>query len=388
MNLDELRNARVATTLAFIMNGFAVGTIVSQFPDYKFQLGISNGALGSALFCLAAGVLSALGPGGRQSAKYGSSRVVIWGSLLLILALPIVGLSHSYLFFCLALYFFGYSVALQDVSMNTHAVTLEQQFNKRVMSTFHATFSIGTLTGSVLGGVMSQYKMNLLARELVVAALFGIALIYMKPRFLPAASDTQEPREHKRPKRPTIFWVMGLLGLFAAIGEGSCGDWGGVLARTTFHASPLIGTLPYILFSTTMVVGRFLGDRLARRFGPGRLLLLGGVIAGAGLATGLVVGGIGGEIFGWTFAGFGLSVIIPMVFSEAGSIAIAKFTGVIAPSEAVAMVSGIAYFGFVIGPPIMGFVSEAITLRWAMLLPATLALLLAAGSRIVIRQEQ
>lgn len=388
MATSELTKARTATTLAFIMNGFAVGTLVSQLPDYKFHLQISNGALGAALFLLASGVLSALVPGGRWSAKHGSARITILGSVAVILALPIVGLSFNYLTFCIALYLFGFSVALQDVAMNAHAVTVEQRFKRRVMSTFHALFSVGALLGSSCGGLMAQFHVKVLIREGLVSSLFFLVLLFTKSRFLPASSDQQEPRKQKRPKRPAIFWVMGLLGMAAAIGEGSAGDWGGVLARTTFHTSPFIGTLPYICFSTTMVTGRFLGDRLAHRFGPGRLLFAGGLCAGFGLSIGLAIGGIGGEIFGWTLLGAGVCTVIPMIFSEAGTIAIHKFTGLIAPSEAVATISGISYFGFVIGPPIMGFISELITLRWAMLVPAGLGLALAVGSRYLIQQEK
>ena len=388
MSQSELTRARVATTLAFMVNGFAVGIIVSQLPDYKFHLRISNGALGMALFLLAAGVLSALGPGGRWAAKHGSARITVLGTVAVIFAMPLVGLSFNYITFCLTLYLFGFSVALQDVAMNTHAVTLEQRFKRRVMSTFHALYSVGALTGSACGGVMAQFHVKAIIQECLVSFLFIIVLYFMKSRFLPASSDQQEPRKHKRPKRPTIFWVMGLLGMSASIGEGSAGDWGGVLARTTFHTSPFVGTLPFICFSITMVTGRFLGDRLAHKFGPGQLLFYGGLIAGLGLSSGILIGGIGGEIFGWTLLGMGLCVVIPMIYSEAGTIAIHKFAGTIAPSEAVATVSGISYFGFVIGPPIMGYISEAITLRWAMLVPAVLGLALAGGSRYVIRQEQ
>ena len=388
MKEPDLTRARLATTLAFMMNGFSVGIIVSQLPDYKFHLKISNGALGAALFLLAAGVLSALGPSGRQAAKNGSARVTILGSIGIILAMPLVGLTFNYVTFCLALYLFGYSIAFQDVAMNTHAVTLEQRFKRRVMSTFHALYSVGALLGSACGGVMAQFHVKEIIQECVVSILFIVVLYFMKSRFLPASSDQQEPRKHKRPKRPTIFWVMGLLGMSASIGEGSAGDWGGVLARTTFHTSPFVGTLPYICFSITMVTGRFLGDWLAHKFGPGRLLFFGGLFAGFGLGIGLLLGGIGGEIFGWTFLGVGMCIVIPMIYSEAGTIAIHKFSGTIAPSEAVATVSGISYFGFVVGPPIMGYISELITLRWAMLVPAALGLALAGGSRYVIRQEK
>ncbi|HEY4898312.1 MAG TPA: MFS transporter [Candidatus Nanopelagicaceae bacterium] len=388
MSQNDLSRARIATSFAFMMNGFSVGILVSQLPDYKFHLKISNGALGTALFVLAAGVLSALGPSGRWSAKHGSARIVILGSIAVIVSMPLIGLSFNYISFCLALYLFGYAVALQDVAMNTHAVTLEQRFKRRVLSTFHALYSVGALVGSACGGLMAQLHVKTMIQELLVSALFVIILLYIKSLFLPASSDIQEPREQKKVKRPTIFLVMGLLGMCASIGEGSAGDWGGVLARTTFHTSPFIGTLPYICFSTTMVIGRFLGDRLAHKLGPGRLLFLGGLFAGFGLSIGLLIGGIGGEIFGWIFLGMGMCIVIPMIYSEAGTIAIHKFAGIIAPSEAVATVSGISYFGFVVGPPLMGYISEAITLRWAMLIPAALGLALAVGSRYVIRQEQ
>ena len=370
------------------MNGFSVGVLVAQLPDYKTHLKISNGSLGAALFLLAAGVLTALGPSGKWSARYGSARITILGSIAVIASMPLVGISFNYISFCVTLYLFGFAIAFQDVAMNTHAVTLEQKFGRRVMSTFHALYSLGALAGSACGGVMAQLHIKSFTQETLVAVLFIVVLLYMRNRFLPASSDQQPPREHKRPRRPMIFWIMGFLGMAASIGEGSAGDWGGILARDTFHASPFVRTLPYIAFSITMVTGRFLGDRLAHKFGPGQLLFFGGLFAGFGLSTGLFIGGIGGEIFGWIFLGVGMCIVIPMIYSEAGTIAIHKFSGVIAPSEAVATVSGISYFGFVIGPPIMGYISDAITLRWAMLVPAGLGLALAAGSRYVIAQEK
>jgi MFS family permease len=76
-----------------------------------------------------------------------------------------------------------------------------------------------------------------------------------------------------------------------------------------------------------------------------------------------------------------MSVVIPMVFSLAGEIARERFAGKIAPAQAVAAVSGISYFGFMAGPPLMGFLSNVLTLRWAMLIPAALSFFLAFGSQ-------
>jgi MFS family permease len=175
---------------------------------------------------------------------------------------------------------------------------------------------------------------------------------------------------------------MGLLGLAGSIGEGSAADWGGVLARETFGASQFVGTLPYIAYSFTMVVGRFYGDQLATKFGARRILKVGGLLGGAGLAGGLIVGGTTGVIVGWFLFGLALSTVIPLLFSAAGSMANKRFQGTISPAEAVAKISGISYFGFVVGPPLMGFLADVLTLRWAMLVPAVLAVIISASSRI------
>ncbi|HEY3293394.1 MAG TPA: hypothetical protein VGJ85_07180, partial [Candidatus Nanopelagicaceae bacterium] len=142
-----------------------------------------------------------------------------------------------------------------------------------------------------------------------------------------------------------------------------------------------VSALPYIAFSVTMVVGRFSGDRLAHRFSAPRMLSAAGVIASLGLAIGLLVGGSFGVIFGWFFMGMGLSVVIPLLFSAAGTIAATRFKGQVAPSQAVAIVSGISYFGFIVGPPSLGFIADVVQLRWAMFVPVVLIAFLTASAR-------
>jgi MFS family permease len=129
-----------------------------------------------------------------------------------------------------------------------------------------------------------------------------------------------------------------------------------------------------------MVIGRFNGDWIAHKFGNQRTLLAGGFIAGCGLTGGILIGHTLGVIAAWTIVGLGVSVTVPILFSAVGSIATKKYPGVIAPSEAVAMVSGVAYFGFIAGPPFMGFLADQISLRWAMLIPAAFYFVFAAGS--------
>ena len=382
--LRQYSRARIAITTAFIINGTVIGALYARIPDIKEQLDVSNSALGIALLCLPLGLLFGLGFSGKQSAKRGSAPVTYYSTYALAIALLIVGPVINYYTFCLTFVLFGACLATQDVAMNSHAIVLEHEADKRYMSTFHATFSMGALGGGLLGGFFAQQKTTIMWQSAFIAMLIFLANFFVRNMFLSPDLDKHAVEGKKKIKRPKIFIIVGLLGTCAAIGEGSAGDWGAILARDTFDATPFISTLPYICFSAAMVIGRLFGDRLATKYGPMNLIIGGGTIAGVGLGGGLLVGGIGGVVFGWFAAGIGLSIVVPMLFTQAGEIAKTRFEGQFAPSEGVAIVSGIAYFGFLVGPPILGFLGDAIGLRWALMVPAILALLMAFGAKPVL----
>lgn len=376
-----LRRARIAVTITFIINGFSAGSFVARIPDFKRILDISNATLGLSLLFISAGVFLALKPAGKYSAKFGSQPIIFFSTIALALSYLFLGALLSLTWFWITLFIFGFVLAAQDVSMNAHAVVVEQRAGRRLMSVFHAMFSVGTLFGGILGGVFSQFEITPLTQGSSLALLYIVAALLVRPLFLPASADTHHFGDEKRAKHPPIFAILGLFGLFAALSEGAAGDWGGVLARETFGASPFISTLPYIVFCTAMIIGRLSGDYLAHRFGASKVIAAGGVIAGTGLSAGLLIGGIPAIMVAWFLLGIGLSVVIPLMFSAAGTIALTRYSGVIAPSEAVAKVSGVSYFGFVIGPPLIGFIADSFELRWTLMLLAGLSYLLILASR-------
>lgn len=385
--IRQYSRARKAITVAFIVNGSMAGTFYSRIADIKENLKLSNSALGIALFIISIGVLIGLAFSGKQSAKYGSAPVTYYATYALGASLLIVGTSNNYITFCASLLVLGACLATQDVAMNSHAIVLEHESGNRYMSTFHAMFSLGALGGGVVGGWFSQNNISLMKHVAFIAMLVFLSNWVVRNWFLPAEFDKHSLEGKKKIKRPRLFFIVGLLGLCGTIGEGSAGDWGAILSRDTFAASPFLSTLPFISFSAAMVIGRLFGDRLAIKYGPMKLIVGGGLTAGIGLGSGLLIGGIGGVIFGWLALGIGLATVIPMLFSQAGEIAKTRFEGQFAASEGVAMVSGIAYFGFLVGPPTLGFLGDTIGLRWAMLVPAVLALVMALGSRPILGQK-
>ena len=382
MLTEVQKRARLAVTATFITNGLAVGAFVARIPDIKVALDISNSTLSLCLLASSLGVFAALPMAGKLCGKYGSSPVAFYGSLAMVVAWTLQSFAFfSVWAFAATAFLAGYTLATQDVAMNSHAVTLEHQSSLRLMSVFHGMFSLGGLSGGIIGGLCSQIGISYSAQTLIVCAGITVAAIAVKKLWLPGTVDIHEVEAGTKMHRPAIIWLFGIFGLCSTIGEGAVGDWGGVLTRESYGASPFASAIPYIVFSATMIIGRFSGDLLATKFGAARVLASGGLIASIGMTTGLLMNSTAGAIFGWFWMGTGLSVAIPLLFSAVGSMANTRFAGQMAPAQAVAMVSGISYFGFIVGPPFIGFISDATTLRTALFIPAVLALAIVASAK-------
>jgi len=382
MLTEVQKRARLAVTATMITNGLVVGAFVVRIPDIKISLDLSNSTLSLCLLASALGVFAALPVAGKLCARYGSSPLAFYGSLAMVFAWTLQSFAFFAVWaFALTAFLAGYFLATQDVAMNSHAVTLEQQSSLRLMSVFHGMFSLGGLSGGIIGGICSQLEISYSLQTLMICSGITVVAFAVRNLWLPGSVDIHESEPGTKMHRPAIIWLFGIFGFCSTIGEGAVGDWGGVLTRETYGASPFVSAIPYVVFSATMIIGRFSGDFLATKFGAAKVLASGGLIASIGMATGLILNSTAGAIFGWFWMGTGLSVAIPLLFSAAGSIASTRFSDQMAPAQAVAMVSGISYFGFIVGPPFIGFISDATTLRTALFIPALLALAIVASAR-------
>jgi fucose permease len=163
----------------------------------------------------------------------------------------------------------------------------------------------------------------------------------------------------------------------AFLAEGAMADWSAVYLRDDLGASPALAGGGFAAFSLAMAVGRFSGDRLVARLGPGRLLRLSGGLAAAGLAAALLVGRPVAAILGAGVAGLGLANSVPVLFGAAG-----RISG-IAPGGGLAAVVTAGYGGFLAGPPAIGLVADAIGLPAALGLVALACAFIAMAAGLV-----
>lgn len=386
----RLKRATVGTALWFFMNAVGWASLVVRMPEIKSRLDVTNGQLGIGLFIAALGAIAALRPAGIWSAKYGSAPIMKISVFSGVLFLPLIAIAPTIWTFGAIAFFFMFTIATMDMAMNAHAVAIEHESKQLIMGRMHGLWSTGGIAGGLIGGACAAINLPLVEQAIIMTLLITGIAFFASRLLLPADVDRHEPEHQEgdaKHRYPLMFWLLGFVCLCGTVGEGSAIDWGAILLRDEWNATPFVASIPYVVFQTAMVIGRFSSDFLSQRFGRARVLLACGLLTTFGLTTGLLIGDVVGITLGWFLLGLGVSVVFPMTMSVAGALAIRDYSKVIAPSQAVSMVAGVAYAAFLAGPPLIGFLADAISLRWAMLVPASLGIGILLGSRIAKKAD-
>ena len=179
-----------------------------------------------------------------------------------------------------------------------------------------------------------------------------------------------------------MIWVLGLLALAGQVGEGSAGDWSAVYLHVNLGTSAAVAAVALGAFSVTMAVGRLAGDRLATRFGPVRLVRVSGLVAGLGLAAGLLIRAPAAAIAGFALLGLGLAGIFPQIVTVAARLDPAH------AGRNIGRIAAVAYSGLLTGPVAIGAIASGVGLRDALLVPAALALGITAAAGVMRPRRQ
>jgi hypothetical protein len=365
-NLSHLTSARLAVLAAFFFNGLILATWVSRIPAVQSKLDMSEGTLGFVLMGISVGVIVALSMAGGLVGRFGSKTMTMAGVIGLCFVMPLPALMPNTAALFAALFIFGAFLSTMDVSMNSQAVVVEGLAGKHLMSSFHAFFSIDGLAGALLGAGFVALGVSILNHFLILA-LFLLLVMLFFGRFL--VQDSGEPEGEgggifRLPPHP--LWALGVVAFCVAIGEGSMGDWSGVYLAEVIRTTEAFAALGFAAFSATMTLGRLAGDWLVVRFAPVNVVRYGGLLASWGLLMAVFSHNEYVVLLGFAAVGAGVANGIPLAFSAAG-----KFPGM-AAGAGIAGVATIGYAGFLAGPPLIGLVAEATSLRVAFFLAALL----------------
>lgn len=358
---------RIAVSAFFFIAGLTFATWASRIPDIKTQLQLSDARLGAVLFALPAGLMTSLLFAGWLVARLGSRKVMITAAVLYPVFLVLLGISSSTWQLATGLFFFGLSSNLVNIAMNTQAVDVEAMYGRSVMASFHGLWSIAGFTGAAIGTLLVSAGIVPWVHFLIIlaAALMLIAAFY---KFTLPADTVSAGKQPFFVKPDKYILNLGLIAFCSMLCEGAMADWSGVYFQNIVHSPKEWITLGYVAFTASMATGRFLGDALVTKLGIKKVLQLSATLISAGLFVSILFPYMATAVIGFLMVGLGVSSVVPLIYSLAGK------SGTMQPGLALAAVSSISFLGFLIGPPLIGFISEAAGLRFSFALIAVIGL--------------
>jgi MFS family permease len=338
-----------------MLNGAAFASWVVRIPDVQQRLDLSEATLGLSLFGASLGGLIAMPVSAALVGRYGSRPVALGAALWV--AATTAGPAHapSALSLAVILAALGIANSVMVVALNTQASAIERQMGRPIMAGLHAFYSLGGLMGAGAGGLVAGAGVGP-GRHLGFAGLAVAALAPAITRFLlpPGLDNALASTARAAPARALV--LLGVVAFCVLFSEGAVADWSSIYLRDVAGAGPALSAAGYAAFSLMMATGRFAGNALTVRLGAARLVRVGGATAAAGVALAVAQSHPWFTVLGFGAVGAGLASVYPTILAAAGR------TGPSA-SGSIALVSGIGYTGFLAGPPLIGMVGEALSLR-------------------------
>lgn len=364
---DARRGFRVAVSSLFFLSGLCFSSWTSRIPSIQHSLGLNDAGLGAILLSLPIGLMVSLPLAGWLVAKFGSRVIMISAAIFYCCTLPFIGFAEQSWQLVVALFLFGMAGNILNIAMNTQGVGVEAIYGRSIMASFHGIWSLAGFTGASLGTFMISRNIQPSNHFLIVTA--AVLLIILSVWSYTLKSDANAAVGQQifvKPDRSLLN--LGVIAFCCMICEGSMFDWSGVYFQKVVKAERAWIGAGLTAFMSTMAAGRFVADWLVTRFGVKKILQMSGVVIAAGLFTAVLFPNIPTAIAGFILVGAGVSSVVPLVYSAAGK------SKKVSPGVALAAVSTIGYLGFLLGPPLIGFIAEASSLRVSFTLIALLGL--------------
>jgi MFS family permease len=310
---------------------------------------------------------------GRLADLFGT-RLVPIGLVTFAFAAALPALAHSVAALAALLVLAGVTTGMLDIAINAEASRIEAAHGVRVMDGLHAMFSVGVLVGGVGAGLLRR------AGAHPSWILAGIGVVIALAAVVNRGSGETPARAPRRARLGRGLLIVGGVLALAFLIENGLEGWSALFLERTFDSSPAVSGLGPGLFAASMATGRLLAQRIAQPSGAARMLFA-GVSAAGGLALAAVAPNAVIALLGFVIAGGGLALSAPTLFGAAGRVG-----GEGGRGAAVSTVAILGYLGFLAGPPIIGTVAGATSLRGAFVFLGAVALLLAACAPVLRRQ--
>jgi len=350
---------RLAVSLFYFGQGIAFASWASRIPDIKHSLNLSDGELGTILLALPLGQLLTMPISGSLVTRYGSKTILTITAPLYVLALSNLGLATAPWHLAAFLFLFGVIGNMCNISVNTQGSEAEKLFGRPIMTSFHGAWSIAGFTGALIGLLMVNLHVVPYHHFWVIVALIFINIFFNYKHLVPGKGARTERKGKLFVKPEGILLQLGIIGFCSMATEGAMFDWSGVYFKEIVKAPSSLVILGYASFMVMMATGRFVGDKIIAKLGRKKTIQISGLIISTGMFLSVFLPYVVTATIGFMLVGIGVSSIVPTVYSVAGK------NGKVSAGMAIAMVSSVSYLGFLMGPPLIGYISALSSLQYS-----------------------
>lgn len=348
---------RLAVSLFYFAHGLGFASWASRIPTIKAALGLSEGQLGTILLMLPVGQLLTMPLSGTLVDRHGSHKVLPWAALsYAVVLILIASSSHAWLLGA-SLFLMGVTGNLCNISVNTQGVLAENLYGKSIMSSFHGAWSLAGFTGALIGLLTINFNIGTFGHFLGIFIILMVNVWINRTYLVEDEKQKMAIKAKPKLKPDALISQLGVIGFFSMATEGAMFDWSGVYFSDVVRSPEKLAVLGYAAFMVTMAIGRFAGDKAIARFGRQRTLQVSGLLMFTGMLLSVVLPSIWICTLAFMMVGLGVACNVPTVYSVTG-----KHPSIPA-GVALALVSSISFLGFLLGPPLIGYIAEVFSLR-------------------------
>jgi MFS family permease len=334
----------------FFLSGIISASLSSRLPDIQHMLKVNNSVFGVVLSSLYAGLFIGLTFASWLVASYGSKKVMIITCVLSALSLVFAGVFSSYIPAMLALFLMGISRTIFNLSANTGAIEVQSLYNRPVIASFHGVWSMACFVAGGIGQLMISYTVSPFFHFLFIAVVVCFSIAFLKNKKQGLTIEKERRPFFVKPDK--YLFLLGLMALCTMLCEGAMFDWSVNYFEKVVHAERNLLTLGYLSFVVSMALGRLFGDRLIAEFGMFRMLLINGILLAIGFLIAATFPWVVPAAIGFLLIGLGDSVMVPVIYL------LATRSPKMIPAYSLSIVTFIGYTGFLIGPLLIGNISQ------------------------------
>ncbi len=352
--MDVKNKQRIFLSVFFFLSGFCFSSWASRIPTIKTIFNYNEAELGTVLLFMPVSSLIGLPLSGWLVSKYDSRIPLAWGFLMLSFAIACIGFAPSTVLLVVSISVLSFSFRILNISLNTQAITLQKQFDKKINGSFHGLWSTGGIAGVGFCTFLVGFDVPMDIHLTIVGVLTFVTTLYAKQFLLKKDRASSGNRLVLGKPDPYIVY-LGLIVFFAAICEGGMFDWSGVYFKEVVKVE--IFTWGYLFFMICMALSRFASDHIVEAIGMPRTYMASATLVIMGISLAVLFPSFWSSLIGFCLVGLGTASIIPMTYTLAGHST--KYS----PGMAISLIATYSIVGMLIGPPLIGYIAHAFSLR-------------------------